>query len=162
MLLDVFTTFTQNFILSGPFGLSRSALINWFAGGPSPTPPPLPACAPKFKNDLPPFESDNNPGEIFWDAFPFNPLPSSPTSVINWKAFQAAIDSVSAALTPTQRELADLVISDLKFGADTLVDPSRVPLEIVPNNYMPAESAAACADQLATMLKQRHICGPFL
>ena len=70
--------------------------------------------------------------------------------MINWEAFQAAIDSVSSALTPTQRELADLVISDLRFGADTLIDPSRVLLETVPNNPMPARSAAACADQLAT------------
>ena len=129
-------------------------------GGPSPALPPLPVCAPKFKNNLPPFESANNPGDIIWKTFPFNPLPSSPTSVINWKAFQAAIDSVSSALTPTQRELADLIISDLKFGANTLVDLSRVPLKIVPNNSMPAELAAACADQLATMIKLRHISGP--
>ena len=71
------------FYLSGPFGLSRSALINWFPGGPSPAPPPLPACAPIFKNNLPPFASADTPGDSFWRAFPFNPLPSSPTSVIN-------------------------------------------------------------------------------
>ena len=135
--------------------------MNWYSGGQSPPPPPLPECAPVFKNNLPPFESVDTPGDAFWEAFPFNPLPSSPSTVINWAAFQAAIDSVSSAMTPSQHALADLVISDLSLGADTLIDPSRVPLETVPNNCMPARSAAACADQLATMVLKRHISGPF-
>ena len=100
-------------------------------------------------------------GQEILGRCPFHPLPSSPTSVINWKLFQAAIDSVSSAMTPTHRELSAQSIFDLKLKANTLVDPSRVPLEIVPNNTMPAESAAACADQLATMIKQHHVCGPF-
>ena len=64
-------------------------------------------------------------------------------------------------MTPSQRELAAQVISDLEFGADTLVDPSKVPLEIIQNKFMSAESAVLCADQLATMVKKGHVCGPF-
>ena len=81
--------------------------------------------------------------------------------MIKWESFKAAIDKVSYALTPTQRELAELVISDLRSGADTLIDPTGIPLETVPNSPMPARSAAACADQLATMIKKHQISGPF-
>ena len=121
-------------------------------------PRPLPpSYTPKLKNDLPAFESADDPGQQFWDAFPFNPLPLSPTTVIDVKVFKQAIDSVS----DSQCKLAAQVISDLEFGADTLVNLSKVPLEVVPNKFMPLDSAMACADQPTTMIKQKQVCGPF-
>ena len=102
-------------------------MIGWFEGKPSPHPiPPPPVVELKLKNDLPAFESANNPGRTFWEKIPFNPLPISPSSVIDWRAFKRAIDEVSSDMTPSQRELAAKVVSDLGVGADTLVDTSRV------------------------------------
>ena len=64
-------------------------------------------------------------------------------------------------MTPSQRKLAAQVISDLNVGADTLVDTTKVPLEVIPNKPMSARAALACSDQIATMVKKRHISGPF-
>ena len=72
--------------------------------------------------------------------------------VINWEAFKVAIDGVSADMTPSQCELAAQVISDLEFGADKLIDTSKVPLKIIPNKFMSADLAISCANQLATMV----------
>ena len=115
----------------------------------------------KLKNDLPAFENANNPGCVFWAKFPFNPLPFAPLSVINWRAFKEAIDEVSINMTPSQRDLAAQVISNLGIGVDMLVDTLKVPLDIIPNKPMSARAALLCADQLATMVKKRHVSGPF-
>merc|ERR1712082_593517 len=64
-------------------------------------------------------------------------------------------------MTTLQRALADQVISDLRFGADTLVDPSKVPSMILGSNKMDHEAAINCADQLASSVKNGIICGPF-
>ena len=147
--------------VSERYGVSRATLLGWFEGRPSPLPPQSPVIEPKLKNDLPAFESANNPGHAFWAKFPFNPLPIAPSSVINWRAFKEAIDGVSTSMTPSQRKLAAQVISDLKIEVDTLVNTSRVPLDIIPNKPMSARAALSCADQLATMVKKRHVSGPF-
>ena len=49
-----------------------------------------------------------------------------------------------------QSAMADQVIDDLKHGADTLVDISKVPSAIIGNKHMRFEAAVNCADQLAT------------
>ena len=65
-------------------------------------------------------------------------------------------------MPPLHRALAAQVISDLRYGADTLVDMSRVPRVIVGNKPMHHSSATNCADQLASMVKDRIISGPFI
>ena len=135
--------------------------MGWYEGRPSPPPPPQPVAELKLKNDLPAFESAHNPGPAYWEKFPFNPLPIAPSSVINWKAFQGAIDEVASSMSPSERKMAAQVVSDLKIGADTLVNTAKVPLELIPNKPMSARAALACGDQLATMVKKRHISGPF-
>ena len=65
-------------------------------------------------------------------------------------------------MSPLQENLAHKVITDLKFGADTLVDLGQVPRDIVGNKPMKPSSVNNCADQLATMVKDRIISGPFV
>ena len=115
-----------------------------------------------LKNGLPDLPPNGAlPGPSFWEKFPFHPLPPHPTTVIDAAKFQLAIDSVKSLMSPPQAALADQVILDLKFGADTLVDASKVPSVIVGSNKMDPEAAVNCADQLATSVKDGIICGPF-
>ena len=64
-------------------------------------------------------------------------------------------------MTPSQGENAVQAIMDLQFGTDTLIDQSRVSLEMVQNKPMPLESAIHCINQIATMTKQWIVSGPF-
>ena len=92
---------------------------------------------PNLKNNLPPFPPGcENPGETFWAAFPRRELPEKPSSVINADAFKSAIEEVADRMSDAQRRLANQVLSDLRIGTDTLIDPSRVPSEIVGNKHM--------------------------
>ena len=135
----------------------------WFWGKESPAPPPPPPCTQVLKHNLPHVEdSDADPGQEFWASFPTNPLPQKPTTVINVQAFEQAIKGVSHLLSPPEAKLAQRVISDLRHGADTLVDQDRVPRTIVSNGPMKTSSLNNCADQLATMVKDRIISGPFI
>ena len=135
----------------------------WFQGQESPAPPPPPPCTQVLKHNLPHVEdSCADPGQEFWARFPTNPLPQKPTTVINVQAFEQAIKGVSHLLSPPEAELAQRVISDLRHGADTLVDQERVPRTTVGNGRMKTSSLNNCADQLATMVKDRIISGPFI
>ena len=78
-------------------------------------------------------------------------------------AFEWAIDAVRHLFSPLQGALADQVISDRKHGANTLVDLPQVPRVIVGNNKpMKPGSVTNCADQLATIVKDGIISGPFI
>ena len=109
----------------------------WFTGKASPDPPPPPSDSQILKHNLPCVtDSCADPGAEFWARFPFNPLPREPTTVINVQAFEQAIEGVSHLLSPPEAILAHKVISDLRYGADTLVDQSQVPRVIICNDPM--------------------------
>ena len=115
-----------------------------------------------LKNGLPDLPEDGSlPGPLFWEKFPNNPLPPQPTSVIDAAKFELAIKSVRSRMSLSQCAMADQVLSDLKLGADTLVDTSKVPNAIIGNKHMDPEAKVNCADQLATSVKDGIICGPF-
>merc|ERR1712055_1225274 len=125
-------------------------------GFPSPPPPPLAPSTQTLKHNLPTIPPGcADPGQGFWARFPFHPLPQKPSTVINVPAFEQAIDKVRHLMSPLQADLARMVINDLKFGADTLVDLDRVPREIVGNKPMKPSSVDNCTDQLASMVKDR-------
>ena len=80
---------------------------------------------PNLKNNLPKFTpGSEDPGEIFWAAFPKRGLPEKPSSVINADAFKTAIEEVASKMSDAQRRLADQVLSDLRIGTDTMIDTS--------------------------------------
>jgi len=156
------TIYKSVYSFAGRYGESRRKLSDWFEGRASPLAPPPPPYIRNLKNGLPDIPEDgSDPGRSFWEAFPFHPIPAKPTSVIDADLFEAAIHTVRNRMTTTQRELAVQVISDLRFGADTLVDTSKVPSVIMGNNRMDHEAAINCADQLASSVKDGIICGPF-
>ena len=57
-------------------------------------------------------------------------------------------------MTPLQREKACLVISDLRSGVDTLIDPKLLPPETVENSTLSQDAGAHIADTLATWVKK--------
>ena len=146
----------------GKFGEAKERIGIWFTGQDSPPPPPQPPGVPNLKNNLPKFTPGcEDPGENFWAAFPKRGLPDKPSSVIDVDAFKSAIEDVADKMSDAQRRLADQVLSDLRIGTDTLIETSRVPSEIVGNKFMAPEAEISCADQLATLVKEGIVCGPF-
>ena len=91
----------------------------------------------------------------------FNPLPTSPSTPINVDKFEAAIAGVDKLMTKTERSLAQTVLSDLRIGANTLIDASNLERGVIPNKVMHLEAGIHCADVIASWVKKRIVAGPF-
>ena len=79
--------------------------------------------------------------------------------VIDVPKVKQAIDAVKHRMKKRERKLATLVISDQQNG--TLVDQSHVPSQITRNKPIHLETAINCTDQLASLIKDGIVCGPF-
>ena len=75
--------------------------------------------------------------------------------------FEAAIAGVEELMTTTERSLAQTVLSDLRKGANTLIDADNLEGGVIPNKVMHLEAGIHCADVIASWVKKRIVAGPF-
>ena len=124
--------------------------------------PPPPPQVHTLKNDLPQLASYELPvGKDYWNYFKHNPLPNGATTPIQVKQLQEAYNDVRHLMSECQTNMGDQVISDLTFGADTLVDEQKLPQLTVPNPPMSREDCIHLADSIATWLNKGFVAGPF-
>lgn len=105
------------------------------------------------------------PSKEFWDIFPNIALPKEgqPLTQINVPLFQALVKSIQYKMSPEEIILAELVINNLYYGADSYVDESLLPGVEVANSpcMVKPEIAPIFTDQLVTFMKEGFIAGPF-
>merc|ERR1712101_90748 len=92
-------------------------------------------------------------GTEFWDSFPFRPIPAEPSTCINVDRFEQAIADVSDLMTDWQRARARQLVANLRHGADTLIDQSKLEPDILANGKLEHEAAINCVDSVATMIR---------
>ena len=156
--INVFT----KYYYTGVYGIPASTLREWAAGTPSPAPPPAPVYERKLKVPLPILEDYSVPPSAdFWDSFPFRPIPAEPSTCINVDRFEQAIADISDLMTGWQRARARQLVANLRHGADTLIDQSRLEPDILANGKLDHEAAINCVDSVATMIRDGHVAGPF-
>ena len=80
--------------------------------------------------------------------------PERAETCINVDAFEGAINKVFPRMTLLQQEKARLVISDLRSGVDTLINPSLLPSKTVENSTL-------SQDTLASWVKKGFVSGPY-
>ena len=128
---------------------------------PKPKPKPL-------KNGEIPLLKDygSDPGEEFWNKFPFNPLPSEGAlnTPISVDEFEKLYLRVQDRMTFTQRHSALSSINNLRYGADSLVDLDKL-YELHEHNapnMSRADIGCFYTDQLVSLIKKKFVSGPFL
>ena len=97
--------------------IESARFIEFLLDEPLPPPPPL----KEFKKKNPEFEKldryDLDPGDTFWNRLPVNPIPTSPTTRVNF----TKLEEIALDLGYTKLDLLYAVISNLRDGADTMV-----------------------------------------
>jgi hypothetical protein len=111
--------------------------------------------------ELPELKDYNGCGnDIFWENFPFTPLPTVADTQINVQALEAKVNKVKNSLTVAQLKRAGRVVEYLKFGAPAHQDKVLGPCH-VENSGKTIKNGVAVTDNIATWLSKKYAAGPF-
>ena len=97
----------------------------------------------------------------FWKKFPFRQLPSRPSTRVNIKRLQAAVDRVSKKLTVHQLKKAKETIKNLKLGAPSY-QLSRLKGGIMKNANSANKHGAMFTETLENWIQEGFVAGPFM
>ena len=117
-----------------------------------------------LKNNLKILSSyDKDPGKEYWANFPHNPLPEKVYTPINLKNFESLVNTYKGLLSPRESRLAELVLNDLRNGADSLVNTEHLGPLVGSNSkeLKNSDLGSKFADQLASMILDGFVAGPF-
>jgi hypothetical protein len=116
--------------------------------------PPSSTTNLKFP-ELPELKDYNGCGnDIFWENFPFTPLPTVADTQINVQALEAKVNKVKNSLTVAQLKRAGRVVEYLKFGAPAHQDKVLGPCH-VENSGKTIKNGVAVTDNIATWLSKK-------
>ena len=97
----------------------------------------------------------------FWKKFPFRQLPTKPSTRVNIKRLQAAVDKVSHRLTIHQKKKARETIRSLKLGAPAY-QLSPLKGALMKNALSANKHGAMFTETLENWIKEGFVAGPFL
>jgi len=120
----------------------------------------IPKIVPK--NPEIPILHDYNtaPNQTFWDKFPKNNLPSSPTTKINVDLFEQKIHDKKNSLSPNVWARAQKSVSYLRYGGPAF-QKTYLPACVVKNSKAAHENGAEVTDCIASWIKKGFVSGPF-
>ena len=99
----------------------------------------------------------SSPPQSHWSQWPFTPIPKNIVTPVNVEVFS---NFVKATAGPMRARLEE-VLSDLRFGADTLVRGVGRSVTSSSNAPSAIEAGPRTSDALASMVKLGFIAGPF-
>ena len=106
-----------------------------------------------------------DPGKDFWKHIPFTPLPKPGAlfTPINVDKLEELFSATEQFMSSARRHSVLQTINDLRYGADSMVDFSKIyPLHLEnAKNMQDPKIGAFYTDQLVTMLKKGFVSGPF-
>jgi len=102
----------------------------------------------------------SDPGDSFWENFPFRALPTKAESSINVKELRNLINKNSAKLNKHQLKRAKRVCRDISRGGDAY-QLSDLPPVCVPNTSSAYEHGRMLTDKIATWVEKGFVAGPF-
>ena len=117
-----------------------------------------------LKNNLPLLTSyETHPSDDFWKVFPFRGIPSGPNTPIDVPVFRDIILKCRHKFSRFHNDLANVILDDLTFGADTLTQLQFLPPMTCPNpiDYSDLEVCQHLNDQICSWVKKGFVCGPF-
>lgn len=98
----------------------------------------------------------NDPGESFWEKFPFNPLPNKPSTPVDTDV----LEEIAQSLGYDNPVLA-AVLKDLREGADTEVGEKGREATVSPPTKSAMDHGERTLDAVLSWLKKGFLAGPF-